>query len=222
MGIRPQALAAVCAPYWPPPPGAHNLCRAPLVQGCALTPWSGCTLPQVAALAVVFCGSVVAGNASLKYIPVSFNQAVGASTPAFTALFCALLVACQYPPLCVCPGRALTLSAAGLLLEGRPFLRSPGGCPSWLVSHFLPSHAWSCPASYAPNLPTSVPLTPRHTSRSAADNGPRRDAAHLPVAAAHCCRHHHCCWGQLPPCPEPQLPALRPAPMCSRHFSRTQ
>lgn len=40
-------------------------------------------------LAVVFCGSVVAGNASLKYIPVSVNQTIGSCTPAFTALFCA-------------------------------------------------------------------------------------------------------------------------------------
>jgi drug/metabolite transporter (DMT)-like permease len=40
----------------------------------------------VAVLGAVFCGSVVAGNVSLRYLPVSFNQAVGATTPFFTAL----------------------------------------------------------------------------------------------------------------------------------------
>ncbi|CAA2986966.1 probable sugar phosphate phosphate translocator At5g04160 [Olea europaea subsp. europaea] len=42
---------------------------------------------RIATLSVVFCGSVVGGNISLKYLPVSFNQAVGATTPFFTALF---------------------------------------------------------------------------------------------------------------------------------------
>ncbi|XP_075512799.1 UDP-URONIC ACID TRANSPORTER 1-like [Primulina tabacum] len=42
---------------------------------------------RIATLSVVFCGSVVGGNISLKYLPVSFNQAVGSTTPFFTALF---------------------------------------------------------------------------------------------------------------------------------------
>ncbi|XP_039136607.1 probable sugar phosphate/phosphate translocator At3g11320 [Dioscorea cayenensis subsp. rotundata] len=42
---------------------------------------------KIAALSLVFCFSVVSGNVSLKYLPVSFNQAVGATTPFFTALF---------------------------------------------------------------------------------------------------------------------------------------
>lgn len=42
---------------------------------------------RIATLSVVFCGSVVGGNISLKFLPVSFNQAVGATTPFFTALF---------------------------------------------------------------------------------------------------------------------------------------
>ncbi|KAL0428531.1 UNVERIFIED_CONTAM: putative sugar phosphate/phosphate translocator [Sesamum latifolium] len=42
---------------------------------------------KIATLSIVFCGSVVGGNISLKYLPVSFNQAVGATTPFFTALF---------------------------------------------------------------------------------------------------------------------------------------
>ncbi|XP_074582579.1 putative sugar phosphate/phosphate translocator At3g11320 [Curcuma longa] len=44
-------------------------------------------LVKIAALSLVFCGSVVSGNVSLKYLPVSFNQAVGATTPFFTAVF---------------------------------------------------------------------------------------------------------------------------------------
>ena len=46
---------------------------------------------KVLALSAVFCTSVVAGNTSLRYLPVSFNQAVSSTDPAFTALF-ALLV----------------------------------------------------------------------------------------------------------------------------------
>ncbi|KAM7500131.1 hypothetical protein LguiA_024545 [Lonicera macranthoides] len=42
---------------------------------------------RIATLSVVFCGSVVGGNISLRYLPVSFNQAVGATTPFFTAMF---------------------------------------------------------------------------------------------------------------------------------------
>lgn len=37
-------------------------------------------------LSAVFCLSVVFGNISLKYIPVSFNQAISATTPFFTAV----------------------------------------------------------------------------------------------------------------------------------------
>ncbi|XP_052173941.1 probable sugar phosphate/phosphate translocator At3g11320 [Diospyros lotus] len=42
---------------------------------------------KIATLSLVFCGSVVSGNVSLRYLPVSFNQAVGATTPFFTAVF---------------------------------------------------------------------------------------------------------------------------------------
>ncbi|GER25842.1 nucleotide-sugar transporter family protein [Striga asiatica] len=48
-------------------------------------------LVRIATLSVVFCGSVVGGNISLRYLPVSFNQAVGATTPFFTALFAYLM-----------------------------------------------------------------------------------------------------------------------------------
>ncbi|KAL9232597.1 hypothetical protein vseg_007692 [Gypsophila vaccaria] len=48
-------------------------------------------LAKIASLSLVFCGSVVGGNVSLSYLPVSFNQAVGATTPFFTALFAYLI-----------------------------------------------------------------------------------------------------------------------------------
>ncbi|GAA0153226.1 secondary carrier transporter [Lithospermum erythrorhizon] len=44
-------------------------------------------LLRISTLSVVFCASVVGGNISLRYLPVSFNQAVGATTPFFTAVF---------------------------------------------------------------------------------------------------------------------------------------
>jgi drug/metabolite transporter (DMT)-like permease len=45
---------------------------------------------KTAILALVFSLSVVTGNISLKLIPISYNQAIGATTPVFTALFAAL------------------------------------------------------------------------------------------------------------------------------------
>lgn len=45
----------------------------------------------VCLLATIFCITIVLGNMSLRYIAVSFSQAVGAGTPFFTALFALLL-----------------------------------------------------------------------------------------------------------------------------------
>ncbi|KAD4585001.1 hypothetical protein R6Q59_036333 [Mikania micrantha] len=42
---------------------------------------------KISVLSLVFCTSVVSGNVSLRYLPVSFTQAVGATTPFFTAVF---------------------------------------------------------------------------------------------------------------------------------------
>ncbi|TYH89592.1 hypothetical protein ES332_D01G273600v1 [Gossypium tomentosum] len=42
---------------------------------------------KIFGLSSVFCFSVVLGNVSLQYLPVSFNQAIGATTPFFTAVF---------------------------------------------------------------------------------------------------------------------------------------
>ncbi|XP_004305154.1 PREDICTED: probable sugar phosphate/phosphate translocator At3g11320-like [Fragaria vesca subsp. vesca] len=49
-------------------------------------------LAKIAGLSVVFCFSVVCGNVSLRYLPVSFNQAVGATTPFFTAVLAFLMI----------------------------------------------------------------------------------------------------------------------------------
>ncbi|KAF8413067.1 hypothetical protein HHK36_001043 [Tetracentron sinense] len=49
---------------------------------------------KIAALSAIFCFSVVCGNTSLRYLPVSFNQAIGATTPFFTAVF-AFLITCK-------------------------------------------------------------------------------------------------------------------------------
>uniref|UniRef100_A0A7N0TH95 Sugar phosphate transporter domain-containing protein n=1 Tax=Kalanchoe fedtschenkoi TaxID=63787 RepID=A0A7N0TH95_KALFE len=46
---------------------------------------------KIAALSLVFCASVVSGNISLRFLPVSFNQAIGATTPFFTAVFAYLM-----------------------------------------------------------------------------------------------------------------------------------
>ncbi|MBA0627215.1 hypothetical protein Godav_004756 [Gossypium davidsonii] len=46
---------------------------------------------KITTLSLVFCVSVVFGNISLRYLPVSFNQAVGATTPFFTAVFAYLM-----------------------------------------------------------------------------------------------------------------------------------
>ncbi|MED6133972.1 hypothetical protein PIB30_033105 [Stylosanthes scabra] len=49
---------------------------------------------KILALSAIFCFSVVCGNTSLRYIPVSFNQAIGATTPFFTAIF-AFIITCK-------------------------------------------------------------------------------------------------------------------------------
>lgn len=46
---------------------------------------------KISALSLVFCTSVVSGNVSLRYLPVSFTQAIGSTTPFFTAVFAYLM-----------------------------------------------------------------------------------------------------------------------------------
>ncbi|XP_006593524.1 probable sugar phosphate/phosphate translocator At3g11320 [Glycine max] len=42
---------------------------------------------KIATLSLVFCIFIVFDNVSLRYLPVSFNQAVGTTTPFFTVVF---------------------------------------------------------------------------------------------------------------------------------------
>ncbi|KAF9594819.1 hypothetical protein IFM89_034802 [Coptis chinensis] len=49
---------------------------------------------KIAGLSVIFCFSIVCGKTSLRYLSVSFNQAIGATTPFFTAVF-AFLITCK-------------------------------------------------------------------------------------------------------------------------------
>ncbi|KAH6768958.1 Nucleotide-sugar transporter family protein [Perilla frutescens var. frutescens] len=49
---------------------------------------------KILALSIIFCFSVVCGNTSLRYLPISFNQAIGATTPFFTAIF-AFVITCK-------------------------------------------------------------------------------------------------------------------------------
>jgi hypothetical protein len=49
-------------------------------------------LAKVTVLALVFCVTIVLGNVSLRFIPVSFSQAIGATTPAFTALLSLMML----------------------------------------------------------------------------------------------------------------------------------
>jgi drug/metabolite transporter (DMT)-like permease len=46
---------------------------------------------KISSLGLIFCLSFVGGNISLRYLPVSFNQAIGATTPFFTAVFAYLM-----------------------------------------------------------------------------------------------------------------------------------
>ena len=43
-------------------------------------------LLKIVVLSAAFCLAILLGNISLQYIPVSFNQAIGATTPLFTAI----------------------------------------------------------------------------------------------------------------------------------------
>ena len=48
--------------------------------------WTRQQYAKLTLLALIFCLTVVLGNVSLKFLPVSFTQAIGATTPAATAL----------------------------------------------------------------------------------------------------------------------------------------
>lgn len=54
---------------------------------------------RICILSVLFCTTIVLGNSSLKYIPVSFNQMLGAAAPLFTAAFAACIMRSRERPL---------------------------------------------------------------------------------------------------------------------------
>ncbi|XP_058075712.1 probable sugar phosphate/phosphate translocator At1g12500 [Magnolia sinica] len=49
---------------------------------------------KIVALSAIFCFSVVCRNTSLRYLPVSFNPMIGATTPFFTTIF-AFIITCK-------------------------------------------------------------------------------------------------------------------------------
>ncbi|KAB2622009.1 sugar phosphate/phosphate translocator [Pyrus ussuriensis x Pyrus communis] len=82
---------------------------------------------KISGLSVVFCFSVVCGNVSLKYLPVSFNQAVGATTPFFTAVFSFLII----------KKREASLTYAALIPVVAGVIVASGGEPSFHLFGFV-------------------------------------------------------------------------------------
>ncbi|KAM0991405.1 hypothetical protein ACFX2C_009792 [Malus domestica] len=82
---------------------------------------------KIAGLSVVFCFSVVCGNVSLRYIPVSFNQAVSATTPFFTAIFAFLII----------KNREAWLTYAALIPVVAGVIFASGGEPSFHLFGFV-------------------------------------------------------------------------------------
>ncbi|KAL6955538.1 hypothetical protein U1Q18_048384, partial [Sarracenia purpurea var. burkii] len=82
---------------------------------------------KIAILSLVFCTSVVSGNVSLRYLPVSFNQAVGATTPFFTAVFAYIMTV----------KREAWLTYATLVPVVTGVIIASGGEPSFHLFGFL-------------------------------------------------------------------------------------
>lgn len=47
---------------------------------------------RICILSLLFCTTIVLGNLSPRYIPISMNQMLGAAAPVFTAVFAACLL----------------------------------------------------------------------------------------------------------------------------------
>ena len=69
----------------------------------------GVVLTKIAVLATVFCLSVVLGNASLRFIPVSFNQARASAAIRMVHF---VQVACPFSPSHVLPLFRLQIAAS--------------------------------------------------------------------------------------------------------------
>ncbi|KAK1373147.1 putative sugar phosphate/phosphate translocator [Heracleum sosnowskyi] len=82
---------------------------------------------KISALSLVFCGSVVSGNVSLRYLPVSFTQAIGSTTPFFTAVFAYLMT----------KNREAWLTYAALIPVVTGVVIASGGEPSFHLFGFI-------------------------------------------------------------------------------------
>jgi drug/metabolite transporter (DMT)-like permease len=91
-------------------------------------------LLKVLALSVVFGATVVLGNISLRFIPVSFNQAISATTPAFTAVLTFFLQAKVESPLTY---STLILVIGGIVIASKAE-------PSWHLIGFLACLGATC------------------------------------------------------------------------------
>ncbi|KAM7526433.1 hypothetical protein LguiA_016335 [Lonicera macranthoides] len=82
---------------------------------------------KISALSLVFCTSVVSGNVSLRYLPVSFTQAIGSTTPFFTAVFAYLMTV----------KREAWLTYAALIPVVTGVVIASGGEPSFHLFGFI-------------------------------------------------------------------------------------
>lgn len=108
---------------------------------------------KIATLAMVFCLSVVLGNAAIRFIPLSFSQAIGATTPLFTAVLAAVMLKKREPVLVY---STLIPVVVGIVI-------ATGACLLWTVGgktasnalgmhHFtLPLHPQSASVFYVSN-----------------------------------------------------------------------
>ena len=81
--------AAASAPPPPAPSSSSSSSSSSAPAGPAKS--------KIAVLAATFCAAVVLGNVSLRFIPVSFAQAIGSTTPAFTAALAFALLGAREP-----------------------------------------------------------------------------------------------------------------------------
>jgi len=88
---------------------------------------------KIAPIAAVYCLSIVLGNVSLRWVPVSFMQTVKAFTPASTVLLQRVLQAKHFPSIVyaslapVCGGIALS-SVTEMSFEWTGFIAALAGC----------------------------------------------------------------------------------------------
>ncbi|KAG5028880.1 hypothetical protein JHK87_012394 [Glycine soja] len=92
----------------------------------------------ISALSLIFCVSVVFGNISLCYLPMSFNQAIGATMPFFIAVFAYLMTLKSEAGLTYL---TLVLVVTGVIIaSGEQMARvakeEERGSPSWGASFF--------------------------------------------------------------------------------------